>query len=382
MKLKINKKIRLGIIIIIVIITIIFAYFIYYEAYNPNHEDQIASVYSYSNKSSINYAVYLKPNNLYIDNKLVEEKLYITEFVDYIDATLNYELIGDKPADIKGEYNISAKVQGFTGEGEKLINIWEKDFPIKQYQYFNSNDGKVLIKQNVKLNISEYNAFVNEIKESSKINCETSITLFMDVKLSGTYENRTFEESASPSIVIPLDVNMFNITKNNIFDKPGAIEETIQTKLPINKNLIIILGIIILLLLTALIILVFFIQNAPEKDKHEKELKKIFKKYGDRLVAINTNMIIEKTMALSSDTSIKNPISVNSFDDIVRISDELSKPIFYKYSDNYKEINKFFVSNGVEKFIYNIPLIQQNHENQAKDKHITSDKKINIKAKS
>lgn len=353
MKLNINKNLKIALISVITISILLTTYLIYNKAYNPGFEEQKNPVYNYTNKGSINYSVYLKPNNLYTGKVMEEGKLYITEFVDYLDTNLNYEFNGDRTADINGKYNIIAKVQGFSGEGEKLINIWEKDFYLVPYKSISSNDGKVSINEIIKLNLNDYNIFVQGIKEASKINCETTLTLSMNVDLTGITDKGSIEESVSPSLVIPLDVAMFEITGNNIIDQPGTIEETIQVQLPVNKNQVIIYGILIFILVSALIILIFFTQLAPVKDPMEKMLKKIFKKHGDRLVALNTDVVIEDS------------IIVKSIEDLVRIADEIGKPILYKYSDNYKEINKFYVSNDDEIFLFKLeyPDIYEQVEN-------------------
>lgn len=342
MKIKINKNIRLGLIIVFAILILFITYLIYNKAYNPGFEEQKYPVYSYINKGSINYLVYLKPNNLYTGMVMEEGKLYITEFVDYLDTNLKYEFNGDTAADIKGKYNIVAKVQGFTGEGEKIVNIWDKDFYVVPYKSISSNDGKVSINEKIKLNLNDYNTFVKEIKESSKINCQTTLTLSMNVDLTGVTDKGSIEESVSPSLVIPLDVAMFQIVGNNIVDKSGTIEETIQVQIPVNKSQVIIYGIILFFLVIALIILIFFTQLAPVKDPMEKMLKKIFKKHGDRLVALNSNI------------EINDSIIVRSINDLVKIADEIGKPILYRYSEDYKEINKLYVSNKDEIFILDL----------------------------
>lgn len=339
MKLKINKSLRLGLIIIIAAITIILTFLIYNEAYNPGIEEKIASVYSYTNKGSVNYSVHLKPNNLYNESVLEAGNLYITEFVDYIDANLKYEFAGDKSDNIKANYSIIAKVQGLIIESDEIKNIWEKDFSIVPGKTINSYEDKISINENVKLNINEYNAFVKEIKESTKINCQTNLSLLMIVDLSGSTDKGAVEDSITTSLVIPLDTALFEISGNNTIDEPGAIEETVQVPLPLNRNLIIIFGLILTASLISLIALIFFTIIAPDKDKLEKELNKIFKKHGDRLVALRSGI------------DLTNSIKVKSIDDLVKIADDVGKPILYKYSDNYKEINKFYVTNNNEVFL-------------------------------
>lgn len=342
MKLTLYKKQRITFISALVLFIILITFLIYNSISNPGFKDEKIQLYSYNYKTTIDYNVYLKQNNLYNETYLNEGKIYITEFVDHINANLKFEFLGERATDIKGEYNIIAKVNGFTGEGEKLVNIWEKDFPIKQHNWFNSKDGKIKINEQVKFNISEYNAFVTEIKEASKINCQTNLTLLININMIATTDKGLIEKNISPSLIIPLDVDMFEISENNIVDQKESIEETIKVPIRVNKNLSIVLGIILSLLLIALVIIIFFIKVEPEKDPIEKEVRKIFKKHGDRLVALNSDIII------------KDSVFVKSIDDLVKISDESEKPILYKYSDDYKEINMFYVSNDIDTYIFEI----------------------------
>ncbi|MDF2884116.1 MAG: hypothetical protein K0R54_4682 [Clostridiaceae bacterium] len=354
-KLTLNKKPRLALILVLILFIILSVFLIFNNISNPGFEDKKIPLYTYNYKSKIDYSVYLKQNNLYKEKNLKKGKIYITEFVDYIGANLKYEFNGERATDVKGEYNIIAKVKGFTGEGEDLVNIWEKDFPIKQNEWFNSNDGKILINESVILNLIDYNTFVKEIKESSKIKCSTVLTLIMNIDLTGITDKGPIEKSISPSLIIPLDVDMFEITEENIVDQTEAIEEIKQVQKPINKNLIIIYGIILVFLIIALIILIFFTKLACEKNPLEKELSRIFKKYGDRLVALN------------SDISITNSKNVNSIEDLVKIADEIERPIVYKYCEN-KEINKFYVSDVNEMFLLDLKYLDNSEQtNDKKD---------------
>jgi hypothetical protein len=364
MKLKLNKNIRLGLTVIVIITIIIFSYLIYSEAYNPGFEENTSPVYSYDSKGSIKYAVYLKPNNLYTHNRLEEGQLYITEFIDYIDTNIKYEFIGEREAEIKGNYNIIAKVKGFTGEEENIINVWEKDFFIIQYKQINTNTGKVSIIENLKLNLNEYNTFVKEIKEATKINCQTALILSMNINIKGTTDKGPIEVFSSPDLVIPLEVTMFEISGNNIIDQPGAIEETVQERLPLNKNQLISYGTILFILIIALIFLIFFTIIAPKKNLIEKEIKRIFKKHGDRLVALN------------SDIDVKKAIIVKSIEDLVKLSDDIEKPILYRYRADYKEINKFYVIHEDNNFVFDfkyLKVFKQIEETENKETNSTNE---------
>lgn len=345
MKININKKLKIGLVSVLVILIGIISFLLYKEIKEPGFEEQKVSVYSYINKASINYKVFIKPNELYETNPLDEGKLYITEFVDYINATFNYEFTGERDADLKGSYTILGKVQGFTGEAEKLVNIWEKNYVIVPEKKFNFKDSSKSIKEELKINLAEYNAFVKEIIELSKINCQTNLSIIMDINLKGDTDKGPIEEVISPNLIIPLNTSMFQIGGNSNIEKPGAIEEIREVQLPINKKQVTFYSVILGILLVVLIFVIFFTKaQLISKDPLKKVLKQIFKKHGDRLVALNSDSSI-----IGTSTNL-----VKSIDDLVRIADEISKPILYKYSPNYNDIKRLYVIDRDDVYILDI----------------------------
>lgn len=342
MKFKIKKKIRMGLISILVILIALISYLLFNEINNPGVEEQEKSIYEYSNKATANYKVHLKPNNLYKGTTMEEGQMYITEFVDQISTNFNYNLTGESPAEITGKYSVSAQVSGFINEGEKKINVWVKDFPLIVNKNIISSDGTLTIKENIKLNLNEYNTFVTEIKEASKLTVQSVLTLKMDVEVKGTTEKGTFEEMVSPNLTIPLNVSMFEISGNSNVDNPGSIDETIMVQLPVDKKQVILYGVILGILCVLAIFMLVFTKGITAIDPLEKELKKIIKKHGDRLVA------------LIYDIDVTSNRSVRSFEDLVRISDEMGKPILYKYNENFREIEKFYVTNEDEIYMFDL----------------------------
>lgn len=344
MKLQINNRLRIVLISILIILIATSSFGLFQKVYKPIIVEEKKPVYTYNNKASVGYTVFLKANNLYEGNSLDEGKLYITEFVDYIRTSFNYEFTGERDADIKGTYDIVAKVQGFTGDGESLKSIWEKEYVILKKQNFNIEGTSKTIKEEVKLKLDPYNSFVEEIKESSKISSQTMVTLSMNINIEGSTNKGPIEDSISPSLIIPLDTPMFEIGGNNTIDRPGVIEETIKLEIPIDSKEVIFHGIIIGILILILIGLISFVKVAPNKDAHEKLLGVIFKKHGDRLVALDSELI----------TDGMNTINVKTVDDLVRIADEVSRPILYKHSGNYKDIDALYIFDKDHLYVLNL----------------------------
>lgn len=343
LKRQINKKMKIAIISTLITLIITSSFFLYRQLSSVKYEEQKNTLYSYNSKSAVNYEVFLKPNILYPNKSLGEGEIYITEFVDFIDTTFNYEFSGDKEATIQGDYNIVASAAGFIkGEDKGDIIVWKKDFRILPKTSFSNNGNKVEIKEKISLKLDEYNEFAKAVTEASKVNTSVNLDVVMNINIQVKTDNGIIEETISPSMVIPLNTSMFQISGNTSIEKPGAIEETNQIQLPVNRNKVIIYIVILGILLLILVYLVFFTKSVVIiKDPLEKELKQIFKKHGDRFVALSKEPFINSNYINQ----------VKSIDDLVRIADELCKPIIYKHSIDYKEIDKFYVINEDEIYV-------------------------------
>ena len=333
MKIKINKNLKMVVISLLTLLVLGSSFLLYKELNNPKFEEHTNPIYSYSNKSTIDYRVFLKPNNLYDKNYLEEGLLYISEYVDYIKADFNYEFHGERDASISGDYNIIARIQAYMGEDEKRITIWEKDFPLMN-KNFKTEERIISINENINIGLDEYVDFVTEINESSKINSQTALILMMNVNLKGDTDKGPIEETVLSNLYIPINTPMFQIDGENYIEKDDAIVETTNVAIPIDRNKMILFGAIIGISILILVYLIFFASIAAVKDPFDKELSRIFKKYGDRLVALNNHK------------DLSNPNYIKSIEDLIKISDEINQPIFYRYSEDYKEMDKFYMIHG------------------------------------
>lgn len=344
MKIKINKNLRIVLIFTMVILTGIISFLLYDEMKNPDFKEEKISLYSYNQQANVNYRVFLKPNILYNRESLEEGNIYITEFADSINTFFTYEFSGERPVDIKGDYEIVGEIEGYTIEEESQKTIWKKTFQFLPKTSFASEDKTISIKKSIPLKFQEYNDFAKQVIEDSKIGSQVKMTVSMHVNVKAKTDHGVIEEKMSPSIIIPLNKNYFEIMGNLNEEKPGNIEETKQIQLPINKKIVMLYGVILGVVFIAFMFLVFFTKGIIKNDPFEKKLKKIFKNHGDRLVALNNEVAL----------NCENHNRVKSIDDLVRIADEIGKPIMYKYSPNLKDMTEFYVFEDTKMYIYDL----------------------------
>ncbi len=96
-----------------------------------------------------------------------------------------------------------------------------------------------------------------------------------------------------------------------------------------------------------------------------KTLNKIFKKHGNRLVALKINI-----------EPAEQYINVRDIEDLVRIADEINKPIMYKYSSTPQEITRFYIIEENTLYLFDL---KEYIDSLEKEKAMLIEKKKSIK---
>lgn len=344
MKIKLHKNLRIALMVLCSIVICVLLYLIYVETSHTEYQEEKRILYSYNHKSNISYEAFLKPNILYDTDRLGEDQIYFTEYTDYIQVAFQYEFAGGRASDIEASYRISAMVEGYTGS-DKVQTIWQKEFPLVHETKMNTHDKSLSIIKDLPVQLNTYNEFSKMVAETSKVSSQSnlSVVMYINIKVK-TDTGNIVEDLFQPMLVIPLNTNYFVISKNVPPEKPGTIENTEKIRIQADLNKVILYSIIIVLSIAGLIFLIFFTINLPVKSQLEISLSKIFREHGSRFVALESEIIKE----------YGDYIKVHAIDDLVRISDELEKPILYNYTGNYDDIHLFFILDGPVMYVFNL----------------------------
>jgi len=342
-KRQLSKNLRLGSIILCIAIIGVLITLSYNTYKYPGSNETKASLYKYASQANVNYEVLLKPNSLYDVKNLGEDQVYLSNLVESIDTTYVYGFTGERAAEIKGTYEIHAVIEGYSGEGDKLTTLWKKEIPLVAITSFEAKDSKFLITKKIPITLIDYNNIAKKILDETKVTAQTKVTTFMNVELSAKTDQGVIDKKSTSSLEIPLSGTYFKIIKKQIESKPEALEKVNKVQRPIDIKLLTMVGTGIAISLVALLILLFGTNNL-EVDTFTKKLKKIFKKYGTRLVALNSEIVAGYDLQSN----------VHSMEDLVRISDEIGKPIIYKHSDHYMDNLTFWVMDEDIGYVYEL----------------------------
>ncbi len=339
-----KKNLRTALIVIITILVLALSYIFISELVTPHFREEKKTLFRCENKADAKYQVFLKPNLLYEEQILDEGHYIISQYVDYIKASYTYAYKGDKKAAIIGDYEITGVLEAYSGEAEKKVVIWNKKYVfLPKTQIEQKESDSFNINKEINLDLSQFNEFIQMVVAESRINASTQLNINMNVHIKVITDKGIIEESLSPSLAIPLMSSYFKISGFPSEDKPRVIEETIKRPLPANyqKVYLFIAGDALLLIL---LVFILFFTRSKEVDLMEKLLTQIFKKHGDRMVALKSRV--------SEAYELK--YEVRSIEDLVRISDEINKPIVYQLNEVTNNIGTFYVLNNLEMYFYKI----------------------------
>lgn len=341
-KMCLTTKIILSSIMIILIIILFSLQF--NESKNYKTVNTESKLYSYTFFSDIKYEVKLLDNDIFDSMTLPQGGFYISSFTDDIKINFISRMTGDEKAKITGKYNITALLKGNISEQNEIKTLWSKAYIFKKDINFSNMSAEKQIIENITLDYDKYYNLSKEINEITKVLTSNIIEIMMNIEYNIETSHGTIKETLNPTISIPLSTNYFSAASSNLNDKTGSIKKTdVITEEP-NFTLIILYRVLIGIIIIIAALLFFMTAKPSEHDIYINKIKRIFRSYNNLLIGINRFESLE----------CDNVYYVKSMEDLIKISDEIEKPIFYNNSSNIGDINEFYIINDNTSYIYSV----------------------------
>lgn len=342
-KIKVDKKVKsfIGIVCIVGVMILSALTIKEWKAAGTAEEEKINYTYNYT--MGTDYSVNLRPNILYTEERLPEGQNYITEFVDRINVNFKTAFQGDGKAKVEGNYEIIAQVAGYEKKEDALQDIWIKEYILIPNQTFTGNEDYTFEKY-IKVDYNQYNNFSKTVVETTKINLPTELRVIMRGNFVADTDYGKIEKPIQTSVVVPLGSNYFTIAKQGEVAEEDALKETITVPVPTNEKLIALYISGIVVVIALFISIMLFTTSPTVVEIQRKYIEKIFTTHGSRMVALDE----------IGDKSYEQTYQVHSIEDLVKIADELEKPIIYKYNKKQYEVREFYVIDKENIYTYEV----------------------------
>jgi hypothetical protein len=310
-------------------------------------------VINYSEKSDIDYKVYLKNNDTYDDEYLEKDNLYIANIIKNIVIDFDYNFLVDKESDIDYTYAIKADLVVYDSKKDK--NLLSKEYVLldeTKEKIVNSKD--IIVNKEVVIDYDYYNDIVKSFKAKYSIEGDSYLKVYLDVLEDASDSNSYyFYNKNNMSVTIPLSEKVVDIEiKTNDIDKKSRIisDADVQVGKPIYM----------ILCLVFFSLMVFFINLLCKKlglaiykqNKYDKLVKKIIRN--------NDSIIIDTPTPPNKSLKI---IRVDNFDELKDAHDMVQEPImFYEISKHNK--CEFYITHGNNLYLYKVRLLDLEGNNK------------------
>lgn len=314
---------------------------------------------TYDVKKSIDYKVYLKPNNYFDSEYLSKNQTYITSLIDYINVDFEYDLKLSERTSGSYSYYIKAMVEANQINSDS--NYFTKEYILSDlknisYEYEDS----VSIKDNINVDYQQYNKLLSDFKSDYGISMDGNLKVLLVIKNIMQDENKG--SNVTKDSQLELNIPLTSVTVEVPIEVDGRDESGTLTTYEVKKDGIIyniakIVGIFFYIASFILILYLFKLSALSIKleNKYRKELKKILKTYDGIIVNLKKTPDINKNKLLV----------VSTFGELIDAYSEVRNPI------NYIEVKDgaifMLISNGYS-YYYKLDRELFTNDNEGDDK--------------
>lgn len=320
MKLILHRKTKKYLMLFLILLTGFTGFFIF-RAVVLNHTSmQDVVLYEASCKPSLNYQVVLIPNEVYEKLNQEEGLNYSKKLLSYIQAEFGMDYTGNADVPLDVEYQIVAKVNGYSGSDKEKISNWSKTFPISPVKKESLKGMSWKKAEKVNFPLSGYDSFAVRAEEVTGMKGSSEVIVSMTGKVIAHHQKEDLETPFDVSMQIPLMEDVFQIEKKNTDPIQKTITTSEKVPVPLNMVKIVFLCIVMILCIAGLVFVILFTREPDPEEVLKKKVITIIKNYGSRIVALNS---LPRTL-------FKQQYETHSMKDLIKISDDIQKPILYE----------------------------------------------------
>lgn len=318
-------KFRNVLYVILMMTFLIFAYFLIISGISIKTK---YNVY-YQEDNQVLYAVNLFDNDIYDNNKLGMNKSYVSDLVDKINISYDYNILFDKY--LSGYYSYDADLLVVAYEDKITDSLWEKKYSLLDKKVILLNKEKTFdidIVDDIEIDYRKYKNVIDNFNKSYDMKLNgyllVKFNVYMNLGFDGINDNQ--EDDRVIKVIIPLTYDTFKINVINDNDKIGNYEYFSNND-KVNYLLLVLGSFCGSVGISFLALIIKNIVNIKRKEsKYVKELNMILKEHDDKI--INVKSIYNKKKY--------NLIYVDSFSELLEVYDKVNVPI------SFREIKKYY----------------------------------------
>ncbi len=285
----------------------------------PQPQESMVVLYSYEASAGLSYEVQLKENDLFLERTLGEGMVYAASLVDHISILANAEFQGSSTGEISGEYTIKAEMTAYQGSAENRKTIYVRQFPLREGATQGSGMTAEILDQ-VDIDLKTYQEFKNHAEAILGGRPGQELRILFEGIFRVSTEFGEKEAPFSYSMTIPVSESLFSIEKPEVVKISDSIQESKTGPAVAPGTNLLPKLVLAVLSVTGLFALIFLTRPETEEEQFQRTRSNLMRKYGSRMVCLQTLPEMGK----------HNSHRVMDMEGLLRIADELQRPIYYE----------------------------------------------------
>lgn len=278
-------------------------------------------VYNYTNKFAYEYIVNLVKNK-YIDETSLgmTQQAYVTDLIDNIKLNLNYSYIASSDSTINYKYSINGKLAAvYTRDGEEQ-KILEKNYKLLEERKKSSEGKEINIAEVLSLDLQEQNKLIKDFEQNMNMSVDATYTITLDIETDTRIEGEDVKNKISPKIIIDIGKKTTKIYGDNNQEDTEYIMAKVEEDTKPNT---VYLMIYVICMAVSIIALRYLLRKTEStviiKNEYRQEINRILRLCQDKIVQVKSQ----------PDIDIDKLIEVKDFGELVKLSEELYKPVLF-----------------------------------------------------
>ena len=328
-------------ILIVTIVGVIYAVFLFRDSFNSGEEITL----NYVEDSALNYKVWLKNNDFYLEEYLDENYDVVASAIDEIEIDFDYKMALSDYIQGSSYYTINSRIVAFQKGDSTEKKIWDYNKLIKDkvITVYDVDTLEIKNADNIKIDYQHYRTLMDNYKKNYGVSLEGNLIIEIDIKSNFSYskfENVIDLNNRKMIITVSLTDSSVRVTKQLPSNGSQNLVEKEDSRINYLK-----LSLSLFAFLWGLGLCVFLgvtlVKIVGIDSKYNRELKRILRTYDSIIVNVKSFKYDD----------YKKIIYVDSINELLDAQQELRKPILF-YNIKPNKTSLFAIGCEKEVFVY------------------------------
>lgn len=318
-KLKIRSSTRATLMLIAIVLLAVSSSIVYSNLFDRRKTKVEKETYKYSNNYNLDYSVNMKDNKFINELVLPKNQTYISDLINSLNMSLKYNYNSSKDTVIDYNYSIDTIIKASYSQNGENYEIWNKKENIKTVENQKCNQN-ININENVNIDYEKYHKEVKDFKQTMGMTIDAYLYIELTVNTTTNINGENVNNKYVSDFSITLGDKIAKVDGKTSDSNDYKVSSNIVVEKDVNVPIVILNCILLIGSIYVLYLIKYKTRVSYNiRNEYRLELNRILKSCQDKIVIVKNKVEVEQ----------ENTIDVKEFGELIKLSEELYKPILY-----------------------------------------------------